>query len=335
MSTTHGKIVALSGGIGGAKLALGLSRVMAPELLTVIANTGDDFEHFGLTISPDVDTLVYTLAGIANRKLGWGRAGETWTFMQVLRELGGEHWFNLGDGDLAVHVMRTSRLANGDRPTEITRSLARALGVKCHILPMADTPVRTFVDSDQGRLAFQDYFVRRKCAPKVLGLEYAGADRAELSAEIREVLNAPDLNAIVICPSNPLISIDPILAVPGMREALRRARAPIVAVSPIIAGRAVKGPTAKMLDELGFGATATAVGAHYRGLIDAFIVETEDQAAVVGAGFPFSVHGAKTMMTTLADREALARTVLEVGAAARHAGGHRLSRREPAEVVEP
>jgi LPPG:FO 2-phospho-L-lactate transferase len=310
MSGRPKRVVALSGGIGGAKLALGLARVMAPENLTIIANTGDDFEHFGLTVSPDIDTLIYTLAGIANPETGWGRNDETWSFMAAMRQLGGPDWFSLGDGDLAMHVMRTHRLAGGGRLTDITRDIARALGVACDILPMADTPVRTFVETAQGRLAFQDYFVRLKCAPVVARLTFDGADRAKLPAEVAQALSREDLRAVVICPSNPLISIDPILAVPGMRDALAGCAAPVVAVSPIIAGRAVKGPTAKMLDELGIGASAAAVAHHYAGLLDGFVAEPGDAAQLNAEDLACQITATQTLMVTLDDRERLARTVL-------------------------
>ncbi len=310
MTATSGRIVALSGGIGGAKLALGLAHTLAPEALTVIANTGDDFEHFGLAISPDVDTLIYTLAGIANPDTGWGRHGETWSFMETMRTLGGADWFQLGDRDLAVHVLRTHRLATGARPTEVSLEIARSFGLSSSVLPMTDTPVRTFVDSDQGRLSFQDYFVRRKCVPKVSGLDFDGAAAAALTPEISEALSTKTLRAVIICPSNPLISIDPILAVPGMRPALRNCGAPVIAVSPIIAGRAIKGPTVKMLSELGFAATAAGVARHYGDLIDGFVCEEDDLAEVAGCGFDFAVEGAKTVMTSLATRRRLAESVL-------------------------
>ena len=306
-----GRVVALSGGIGGAKLALGLARVMAPEDLTIIANTGDDFEHFGLTICPDVDTLLYTLGGIANPQTGWGRANETWTFMKATRSLGQPDWFSLGDGDLALHVLRTQQLASGKSLTEITEGIALSLGITSSVLPMANEPVRTFVETDHGRLAFQDYFVRLKCAPVVKALEFEGAWAARLSPQIAEALADPALRAVVICPSNPLISIEPILTVPGMRNALANCRAPIIAVSPIIAGRAVKGPTAKMLAELGIGATAAAVAERYADLIDVFVAETEDAAGMSSHGTSFAVRAERTLMISLSDKENLARAVLK------------------------
>ena len=250
--TEHAKrVVALSGGIGGAKLALGLSQILSGDDLMIVANTGDDFDHLGLHVSPDLDTLMYTLSGLANLDAGWGRAGETWTFMSALERLGGESWFLLGDGDLATHVERTRRLAAGETLSAITADFCRRLGVTPRLLPMSDQPVRTVVETPDGELDFQRWFVERHCEPVVRSLRFAGAERARPHPEWLRAVARPDTAAIVICPSNPFISIDPILALPGAREALRKAPAPVIAVSPIIGGDAVKGPTAKMMRELG------------------------------------------------------------------------------------
>lgn len=308
-------VVALSGGIGGAKLALGLSRVLPPDDLLVVCNTGDDFEHLGLAISPDLDTVMYTLAGLANRELGWGRHDETWSFMATLEALGGESWFRLGDRDLAVHVERTRRLRAGDTLSAITTDFCARLGVAPRVLPMSDDPVRTRVHTDEGWLDFQDYFVRGRCAPVVRRLAFAGADAARPQSQVLEALADPRLEAIVICPSNPFISIDPILAVPGMRAALAARRAPLVAVSPIIGGRAVKGPTAKMMTELGLSPSPGTVAALYGDLLDGYVVDHADVDEVTG--IKPQVAMAQTLMTTLADREALACTVLEVASALR------------------
>ena len=308
----RGRVLALSGGIGGAKLALGLAHVMRPELLTVAANTADDFVHLGLAISPDIDTLMYTLGGLANPATGWGRKDETWTFMRALEQLGGETWFKLGDGDLAVHVERTRRLAAGDSLTAITADLTRKLGMGVRILPMSDDKVRTRLDTDEGTLDFQDYFVRRQCRPAVRGITFVGAETARPQRELMAALAEPDLRAVIICPSNPLISIEPILAVPGVRAALRDCVAPVVAVSPIIGGRAVKGPTAKMLGELGVGVSAASVARRYADLLDAYIVEPEDAADVARLGLDMAVHTARTIMSSLADRADLAQVVLDV-----------------------
>jgi LPPG:FO 2-phospho-L-lactate transferase len=302
------KVVALSGGIGGAKLALGLARVLPAGALTVIANTGDDFEHVGLSISPDLDTLMYTLAGLSNPVAGWGLRDETWTFMAALEKLGGAAWFRLGDGDLATHVERTRRLRRGDSLTRITDDFCRRLGIAARILPMSDDPVRTRVCTAQGWLDFQDYFVRLQCAPEVTGFEFADAPSARAQPDALTALVDPELRAVVICPSNPFISIDPILAVPGLRRALVDCAAPVVAVSPIIGGRAVKGPTAKMMNELGLECTAATVALRYRDFLDGYIVEPGDRAGQIGADVDVTEAG--ILMTTLEDREALARVVL-------------------------
>ena len=308
----HGRVVALSGGIGGAKLALGLSRVLPAALLTVVANTADDFEHLGLAISPDIDTLMYTLAGLDNAATGWGRRDETWTFMRALEAVGGETWFKLGDGDLAVHVERTRRRAAGERLSDITADFSRRLGVGPRVLPMSDDAVRTRLDTDEGRLDFQDYFVRRQCRPAVRSIAFTGLDTATPHRELMAALADPELRAVVICPSNPLISIEPILALAGVREALRGCAAPVVAVSPIIGGRAVKGPTAKMLGELGIEVSAAGVARRYGDLLDAYIVEPEDAEDVRRLGLDMAVHPARTLMKTLADRAHLAQVVLDV-----------------------
>lgn len=301
-------VVALSGGIGGAKLALGLSRILPPEDLTIIANTGDDFEHLGLSISPDIDTLTYVLAGLDNLELGWGRRDETWSFMQTLETLGGPSWFRLGDRDLALHVERTTRLRAGQSLTEITAAIAARLGILPRILPMSDQPVRTRLRTDQGWLDFQPYFVGLRCAPIVHELAFAGAADARPTPEILAALAEPGLRCIVICPSNPFISVDPILAVPGLRAAIAAARAPVIAVSPIIAGRAVKGPTAKMMSELGLEVSAAAVARHYAPLLSAYVIDAQDAAQAAHIAVP--VTPAQTLMTTLQDRENLARAVL-------------------------
>jgi LPPG:FO 2-phospho-L-lactate transferase len=302
----------LSGGIGGAKLALGLYRVLPAGALTIIANTGDDFEHLGLAISPDIDTLLYTLAGLDNPELGWGRRDETWTFMQALGSLGGETWFNLGDGDLATHIERTRRLAAGESLSEVTDDFRRRLGISARLLPMSDDRVRTRLLTAAGWLDFQDYFVRQRCAPLVREIAFAGALKARPQPEFLAALADENLRAVVICPSNPFISIDPILAVPGVREALRACAAPVVAVSPIIGGKAVKGPTAKMMAELGLPVDAAAVARHYRDILDFYVADQADAEELYDLDLP--VVFARTLMLSLDDREALARAVLEASA---------------------
>src|SRR5579872_594750 len=302
-------IVALSGGIGGAKLALGLSRVMPPDNLLVVANVGDDFEHFGLHISPDADTLMYTLAGLDNKNLGWGRQDETWSFMETLATLGGEDWFRLGDRDLAVHVQRTRRLRAGEPLSAITADFCRRLGVGPRVLPATDDRLRTRLRTDEGWLDFQDYFVRLQCRPVLRELAFVGAESARPHPDLLEALRDERLRAVIICPSNPFISVEPILAVPGIREALSAASAPIVAISPIIGGRAIKGPTAKMMTELGMRPSAAAVAERYGDLLDGYVmdvVDVEDAAHVVP-----KVTLAPTLMTNLVEREELARVVLQ------------------------
>lgn len=306
--SVQGRVLALSGGIGGAKLALGLDRVLPADALTVVANTGDDFNHLGLHVSPDIDTLLYTLAGLDDPVKGWGRREETWTFMKAIAALGGESWFLLGDGDLATHVERTRRLAAGETLSMVTEAFRRQFGIASRIVPMSDQSVRTRVRTDEGWLDFQHYFVRRRCEPRVEALEFAGARDARMAPGLVEAFADPALAAIIICPSNPYLSVDPILAVPGMREALKARRVPALAVSPIIAGRAVKGPTAKMMAELGLQPSAATVARHYEGLIDGFVVDTADAGVEVAEGT--RVFAAPTLMHSLEDRINLARTAL-------------------------
>ena len=312
-------VLALAGGVGGAKLADGLQTVLAPPdgggLLTVIVNTGDDFEHLGLHVCPDLDTVTYTLSGRANPETGWGMAGETWGFMDALAALGGEDWFRLGDHDLATHVERTRRLRRGERLSRVAADFAGRLGVPSHvrIAPMSDDPVRTVVETGEGDLPFQEYFVRRACDPAVRGLRFEGAAAARPAAVFESSLAVPGLEAVVVCPSNPYLSVDPILAVPGVRRALVRCAAPVVAVSPIVGGRAIKGPAAKIMGELGVEATAAAVAARYRDFLDGFVIDEADGALAAGieAADGPRVAVEKTVMRTGEDRARLAAAVLE------------------------
>jgi LPPG:FO 2-phospho-L-lactate transferase len=305
------RVVALSGGIGGAKLVLGLRRVVPAGDLLVVANTGDDFEHLGLAISPDLDTVMYALAGLDDPQRGWGRRAETWTFMAALAALGGETWFQLGDGDLATHVERTRRRAAGETLSAITADFCRRLEIAPRLVPMSDDEVRTRLRTAEGWLDFQDYFVRRGCAPAVLELAYAGAATARAHPDVLAALADPGLRAVVIAPSNPFLSIEPMLAIPGLRAAIARCAAPVVAVSPIIGGRAVKGPTAKMMAELGLSVSASAVAGRYRDLLDAYVLDRADAGVVADtAALGIAASVAHTLMTTLEEREALARHVL-------------------------
>ena len=303
-----GTMVALSGGIGGAKLALGLYRVLPPGTLTVVCNPGDDFDHLGLRICPDADTVLYTLAGIANPETGWGRAGETWTFMRTLADLGGETWFQLGDGDLALHVERTRRLAGGEPWSGIAQDIARRLAVHARVVPACDEAVRTVVRTPGGRMAFQHYFVRDRCEPVATGFDFEGAENARPCSAVADALGDGSLRCVVVCPSNPFISIDPILAVPGMRDAIRAAAAPVIGVSPIIGGDAVKGPTAKMMRELGIEVSNRSIARHYADVVDAWIVDSADAKDAAGLDRPARV--APTLMRSDADKDALARVVL-------------------------
>lgn len=307
-SNSDDTVVVLSGGVGGAKLCLGLQRILPPGALRVIVNTGDDFEHLGLAICPDLDTTLYTLAGVANPELGWGRRDETWTFLSVLETLGGPTWFRLGDGDLALHVERTRRLAAGETLSSIMGDLARRLGVVSRILPITDDPVRTRVSTPQGELAFQEYFVRERCTPAVTALHFCGAERARISEAAAQALREESLRAILIAPSNPYLSIDPVLAVPGLRAALRAPGVPVIAVSPIIAGEAVKGPTAKIMKELGLAPSPLTVRDHYDGLLDGMVLDERDAEIAPRAGMPVGL--CDTLMRSLEDRERVARCAL-------------------------
>ncbi len=302
---SSGLVVALSGGVGGAKLALGLSHVVLPQDLLIVANTGDDFEHLGLSISPDIDTLTYALAGLDNTEQGWGRRDETWSFMDTIGALGGETWFRLGDRDLALHIERTRRLGAGETLSQITTDIGRRLGVGPRILPMSDDRVRTRVLSDGGWLDFQDYFVHQQCRPVVRELAFTGAADARPQPDVIAALKGGTVRAVVICPSNPFISIEPILAMPGLRAAIAGCGAPVVAVSPIVGGRAVKGPTAKMLQELGLPVTSAAVAKRYGDLLSGYVVDQADSQGVQA-----KLHVTPTLMTTLDDKRTLARAVL-------------------------
>jgi len=305
--TAH-RVLALCGGVGGVKLALGLQRVLAPGALTVVVNTGDDFEHLGLAISPDLDTTLYTLAGLANVELGWGRAEESWNFMAELARLGGETWFRLGDKDLAVHVERTARLARGDGLTAIVADFRARLAIASHIVPMSDGRVRTLLETEEGTLEFQRYFVARRCEPAVRAIRYEGAAQAEPPAGLVGDLRTGVYDAVVLCPSNPYLSIDPILAIPGWRAALRATRAPRIAVSPLIGGEAVKGPTAKIMRELALQVSPVTIARHYAPLLDGFVLDQAD--AALRPLFDLPVHLAPTLMRTAADKERLAQEVL-------------------------
>jgi LPPG:FO 2-phospho-L-lactate transferase len=266
------RVVALAGGVGGAKLADGLAQILPPDSLTIVVNTGDDFEHLGLHISPDLDTVCYTLAGLASRTTGWGRADESWRFLETLDAFGGPTWFRLGDRDLALHHERTRRLAAGQSLSEATRALAASMGIKTTVLPMTDDDVQTLVRTEGDELPFQVYFVAKACEPPVRGFRFSGAETARPAPGVLGALAGADV--IVMCPSNPWVSLDPILAVPGIRQAVERGVT--VAVSPIVGGQALKGPAAKMFHEMGTEPSAWAVGAHFAGLIRGLVIDVQD-----------------------------------------------------------
>ncbi|MFN3741572.1 MAG: 2-phospho-L-lactate transferase [Anaerolineales bacterium] len=299
--------LALAGGVGGAKLAHGLAQILPPQALTILVNTGDDFEHFGLTICPDLDTVCYTLAGVANPETGWGRREETWRALENVAKLGGPTWFRLGDQDLGTHLERTRRLRNGERLTQITLDFCRAWGIQHPILPMSDEPLRTIVSTvEYGELPFQEYFVKYACQPRVRGFRFEGAAQPRPVPEALEALSRSA--AVIVCPSNPWVSIDPILSI--YRPYLPKEK-PILAVSPIIGGQAVKGPAAKMFAELGIPPSALAVAEHYRGLVTHFVLDRTDAhltEAITALGMRVLVTG--TLMKDEADRRRLAEDVL-------------------------
>jgi LPPG:FO 2-phospho-L-lactate transferase len=305
MSVMH--VVALAGGVGGAKLATGLQAALEPGQLTVIVNTGDDFEHWGLQISPDLDTMMYNLADIHNPETGWGRQADSFTSLTTISQLGGEDWFRLGDKDLAVHLRRTEWLRQGASLTEVTDRLRRSLGIPSTLLPMSDSPVRTLVHTDEGDLPFQHYFVRRRCEPMVMDLTYVGAETARLSEAVQEALESATL--VVFCPSNPYLSIDPILSIPGLHRLLHASPAPKVAVSPIVGGQAVKGPAAKMMNEMGLPISALTVVNHFRTLLNGFVLDEAD--AHLRAEMTLPVLTTNTLMSDLASKRHLAQRVID------------------------
>ena len=312
-----GTVVALTGQVGGAKLVDGLYRLRGKDLAAIV-NTGDDYEHLGLLFSPDIDTVLYTLSGIASEKAPWEPAGESHGLYATLKQLGGPEELTLGDKSLAAPLLRSAWLAQDKRLTAITLDFCKHLGITARVLPMCDDPVRTHVLTDDGAVAFQEYFTTLACEPAVRGFQYAGADAAMISPEISDALDSPDLEAVIICPSNPYHTIRPILEVPGMRELLRKRGAPVIAVTPIVGGRALKGSAGKMMRELRHEASARRVAMEYLRLIDGFVIDAEDEARaedVRACGMEVLV--AQTIMRTVEDRTALARAVLAFAQAVR------------------
>jgi LPPG:FO 2-phospho-L-lactate transferase len=304
-------VLALAGGVGGGKFCRGLRALLPPECLAIVVNTADDFAHLGLHVSPDIDSVLYALADQNDLERGWGLAGETWNFMAALERLGGQTWFKLGDRDLATHVLRTEALARGRTLSGVTAMLAHRLGIAHAVLPMTDNAVRSVVDTDEGPLDFQDYFVRRQCQPKFRGVTFQGTANAEPSEGFRQALDRAQ--AIVITPSNPFVSIDPILALTDIKDALRQSRRPVVAVSPIVGGEAVKGPLAKMMREIGVEPSALGIARHYGPLVDGWVIDNIDRdlaPAIEALGCRVKV--CNTMMRTLDDKSRLAHDTVEL-----------------------
>ncbi|MBY0437410.1 MAG: 2-phospho-L-lactate transferase [Burkholderiales bacterium] len=306
-------ILALAGGVGGARLAQGLVQALGPGELAIVVNVGDDFEHLGLHVSPDIDTVMYTLGGVQNPETGWGRAGETWNFLATLGAIGGDTWFRLGDSDLAVHVERTRRLHSGDPLSRITADFCRGFGIAHAVMPATDDRLRTFVETREGELAFQDYFVRRRCEPAVRGFRFEGAQDARASAPLAALAapGAARIDGIVFCPSNPWLSVAPLLAVRELAALVDAPGIPVVAVSPIVGGDAVKGPAAKIMRELDLPVDVSGVVAHYGRRVDGWVIDERDRrfaGPIEGAGHRVTVTD--TMMTSPGRAAGLARTVL-------------------------
>ena len=311
MADQKGLVVALAGGVGGAKLALGLSKILSPEQLTIIVNTGDDDEFHGLHVSPDLDTMTYTLAGLVNSETGWGLRGDTFVTLQALGRLGASTWFNLGDQDLALHLRRTQLIKSGWTLTEVTREICTRLGIHHSIIPITDDPVRTRVTTNEGEMAFQEYFVQRRSEPTIKVVRYEGASRASIPSTVINALDYAD--ALVFCPSNPVMSISPILEIPGIRDRIANFQGCRLAISPIIGGKAVKGPAAQNLEDLGHAASATSVARYYQGLCDVFILDLVDNhliPEIVSLGF--QVETLQTMMANDEDKVRLAKRICEL-----------------------
>lgn len=307
----NGKWLALTGGVGGAKLAYGLNKVLSPEQLTIVVNTADDFTHLGLSISPDLDTLLYHLSERQHPEQGWGLADESWRVMESLAELGGEDWFRLGDKDLATHLFRTHLINQGATLAEVTETLFANSAVAAKVLPMSNDKVSTMVKLDNEELSFQDYFVRHQCKPQIRGVYFAGVEQAEPVPQFLAALNDPQLSGVILCPSNPFVSIDPILSLKGVRERLSTLDVPVLAVSPIIGGQALKGPAAKMMSELGLECSAASVFEHYQDFLDIFVIDKTDESAISISADRAQLVALQTIMRTSADKITLAREVLE------------------------
>jgi LPPG:FO 2-phospho-L-lactate transferase len=310
---TTGLVLALAGGVGGAKLALGLSRILPPERLAIVVNTGDDERFHGLHVSPDLDTMTYTLSGLYNPETGWGIDGDSFETLLMLNRLGADTWFNLGSRDFAMQIRRTELLSQGSSLSQITSQLTACLGIEHAIVPMSDQPVRTVLETDEGTLSMQEYFVKRRAEPMVQSISYVGAADAQPSPGFASALAAA--SAIIIGPSNPFLSVAPILAIPGVRDAIAEHRAPRIAVSPIVGGTAVRGPAGKIMQELGADVSAVGVAREYREICDVLVLDSQDEELVdaVGAeGVAAAVM--PTIMQTDEDKVQLAERALALAA---------------------
>ena len=305
-------ILALAGGVGGAKLAHGLCRILNPSELVIAVNTGDDFVHLDYFICPDLDSVLYKLAGVNDTERGWGIRDETWHFMESLKKIGGENWFHIGDKDLATHIERTRRLTEGQTLSEVTLALCQQHNVAHPIVPMTDHRVGTIVDTEEGDFFFQDYFVRLRCKPVFTGVHYKGLEDAKPAPLFSDALRRADLKAIVFCPSNPFLSIEPILNVPGVTEAINQTKVPIIAISPIVGGHAVKGPAAKMMAELSLPVSPLGIAQHYNKLINGLVIDRKDmQLADKIASNGIDVHVTNTIMNSAQTESNLAQETLK------------------------
>ncbi len=304
-------LIAISGGIGGAKLCYGLDQILQPEQLRVIANTGDDFLYLGFYISPDIDTLIYTLAGVNNKETGWGREDETWKTHNVLGELGADNWFKLGDKDLALHLHRSKALKNGETLTSITQDIAERFKLKNIILPMSDHIIQTVVDTDKGSMPFQEYFVKESTTPKVREISFE-SKHPKTTKEVLEAINDPELSGFLIAPSNPYLSIDPILSIDEIKQTLMQSNKPRVAVSPIIGRDSVKGPTAKIMQEMGLEVNVMTIANHYENLIDGLIIDNTDEEHIQAIeSFGVKVKDTNILMHDNDDKTRLAEEAIE------------------------
>ena len=312
MNINSEKYLALSGGIGGAKLALGLSHSLPESSLTVIANTGDDFEHLGLSISPDLDTLLYTLADLNNTELGWGRRDESWNFADACEQLGLDTWFSLGDRDLAIHLYRSQRIKQGASLSQVTSELCSRFKVQTRLVPMSDAAVRTMVVSDMGVLPFQEYFVKNRCQPKVSSIHFDGIETATPAQGFLDCLDDEYLQAIIVCPSNPFLSVQPVLAMSGLQEKIKASARPVIVVSPIVQGQSLKGPTAKLMQELGLECSVNTIAELYRNIATAIVIDRKDEAATDDLQtLGLKVFSENIVMNSLQDKIELARAVIK------------------------